>query len=57
MKKYVNKILPENVKVQTAFTGKQLRSSCLKTKDKTKFEHQHDIIYQVKCSAENRQSF
>ena len=24
-----------------------------KTKDRTKFEHQHDIIYQVKCSAEN----
>ena len=34
MKRYVNKILPENVKVQ-------------------KFEHQHSIIYQVKCFAEN----
>ena len=53
MKSYVNKILPKNVKVQTAFTGKRL-SSCFKTKDRTKFEHQHDIIYQVKCSAENR---
>ena len=52
MKRYVNKILPKNVKVQTAFTGKRL-SSCFKTKDRTKFEHQHDIIYQVKCSAEN----
>ena len=52
MKRYVNKILAENVKVQTAFTGKQL-SSCFKTKDRTKFEHQHDIKYQVKCSAEN----
>ena len=52
MKRYVNKILPENVKVQTTFTGKRL-SSCFKTKDKTKFEHQPDIIYQVKCSAEN----
>ena len=51
-KKYVNKILPKNVKVQTAFTWKRL-SSCFKTKDRTKFEHQHDIIYQVKCSAEN----
>ena len=47
MKRYVNKILPENVKVQTAFTGKRL-SSCFKTKDRTKFEHQHGIIYQVK---------
>ena len=53
MKRYVNKILPKNIKVQTAFTGKRL-SSCFKAKDRTKFEHQHDIIYQVKCSAENR---
>ena len=52
MKRYVNIILPKNVKVQTAFTGKRL-SSCFKTKDRTKFEHQHDIIHQVKCSAEN----
>ena len=52
MKSYVNKILPENVTVQTAYTGKPLRS-CFKTEDKTKFEHQHNIIYQVKCSAEN----
>ena len=52
MKRYVNKTLPKNVKVQIAFTGKRL-SSCFKTKDRTKFEHQHDIIYQVKCSAEN----
>ena len=52
MKRYVSKILPENVKVQTAWTGKRL-SSCFKTKDRTKSEHQHDVIYQVKCSAEN----
>ena len=45
MKRYVNKLLPENFKEQT--------SSCFKTKDRTKFEHQHDIIYQVKCSAGN----
>ena len=37
MKSYVNKILPKNVKVQTAFTGKRL-SSCFKTKDGIKFE-------------------
>ena len=51
MKRYVNKILPENVKVQTALTGKWL-SSCFKTKERAKFEHQPGIIYQVKCSAE-----
>ena len=52
MKRYVNKILPEDVKVETAFCGKRL-SSCFKTKDRTNFEHQQDIIYQVKCSEEN----
>ena len=41
MRRYVNKILQ---KVQTAFTGKRLSCSC-KKKDRTKFEHQHDIIY------------
>ena len=44
MKRHVNKILPEHVKVQTAFAGKR-QSSCFKTKDRTKFEHWHDIIY------------
>ena len=38
MKSYVKKILPENVKAQTAFTGKRL-SSCFKTKDGITFEH------------------
>ena len=38
MEKFVNKLLPENVKIQIAFTGKWL-SSCFKTKDKTNFEH------------------
>ena len=52
MKRYVNKILPENIKVQTVFTGKRL-SGCFKTKDRTKCEHQNNIIYQVKCSAES----
>ena len=48
MKRHVNKILP----VQTAFVGKRL-SIGFKTKDSTKFERQHDIIYNVKISAEN----
>ena len=52
MKRNVSKILPENVKIRTAYTAKRL-STCFKTKDKTKFEHQHDIIYHVRCSAEN----
>ena len=51
MERYVKKILPENVKIETTFTGKRI-SSCIKTKDRTKFEHQANIIYQVKCSSE-----
>ena len=46
MKRYVNKVLPENVNVQTAFTGKRLRS-CFKTTDKTTFEHQRSNISSV----------
>ena len=50
MKRYVSKILPENLKVQTAFTAKR-SSSCFKTKDRTKLEHQHDynISREVFC--------
>ena len=42
MKRYVKKILPENTNVKTAYIGKQL-TCCFKTKDKTKFEQQHNI--------------
>ena len=50
MKRYASNILPKNIKVQTAFTGKRL-SSCFKAKGRAKFERQLDIIYQVKSSA------
>ena len=30
--------------IQTAYIRKRL-SSCFKTKNKTKFDHQHDIVY------------
>ena len=38
--------------IQTAYIRKRL-SSCFKTKNKTKFDHQHDIVYQVNCSTGN----
>ena len=44
MKRYINKILPDNIKVQTSYTGKR-SSSCFKAKNKTNFLHQHDILY------------
>ena len=48
MKSYVNKILLENVIVPTAYTGRRL-SNCFKSKDKTKFDRQHDNKHQMKC--------
>ena len=43
MKRTISKILPENIKIRTTYTGKRL-NTCFKTKDKTKFEHQHEMF-------------
>ena len=34
--------------MQVSFSGKKL-SSCFNFKDKTKFEHRHDVIYLGAC--------
>ena len=47
MKRFVKKTKPRNIEVQAAYNGKQL-SSCFETKDETKIEHKHHIIYQRK---------
>ena len=52
MRKLLNVVLPRNVKVRTCYTGKSL-SSCFKTKDRMIFDHEHDLIYQVKCPEES----
>ena len=49
MKRYVNKLLPEHTKLEITFTGKKL-NSCFSIKDKTKFEHQQDLVYYEKCT-------
>ena len=49
MKRYVSKLLPEHTKLEITFTGKKL-NSCFLIKDKTKFEHQHDLVFYVKCT-------
>ena len=46
MKRYVSKLLSEHAKLEITFTGKNLNSSFL-TKDKTCFQHQHDLIYHI----------
>ena len=49
MKRYVSKLLPEHMKLEITFTGKKL-NSCFSIKDKTKLEHQHDLVCYVKCT-------
>ena len=47
MNKCVNKLLPNNTKIQVAFKSTKL-SSCFNVKDKIDFEHNHDLIYHAK---------
>ena len=49
MKRHVSKLVPEHAKLEITFTGKK-RNSCFSIKDKTSFEHQHDLIYYVNCT-------
>ena len=48
MRKTVKRLLLSNIKVQVSSTGNKL-SSCFTIKDKTKFEHRHDVIYFGTC--------
>ena len=50
--KIFNKHLPNNVKTQVTFTGQKL-STQFNVKDRTKFEHKHDIIYFGKYPEQN----
>ena len=52
MRKRLKTLLPDNVKTDVAFQGKQL-SSCFNIKDKTKFPHKHDLVYHAKCAEES----
>ena len=44
VRKTIKRLLPRNIKVQVCLTGNKL-SSRFNIKDKTKFEHRHDVIY------------
>ena len=52
LKRNLNKYLPNNVKTQVTFTGQKL-STQFNVKDRTKFEHKHDVIYFGKCPEQN----
>ena len=48
LKRNLDKHLPNNIKTQVTFTGQKL-STQFNVKDRTKFEHKHDVIYFGKC--------
>ena len=48
IKKRMKTLLPTNIRTKIAFTGSKL-STCFQVKDKTKFEHNHDIVYRGIC--------
>ena len=48
MNKCVNKLLPNNTKIGLTFKSTKM-SSCSNIKNKTDFEHNHDLIYHTKC--------
>ena len=48
IRKTIKRLLPSNIKVQVSFTVNK-PSSCFNIKDKTKFEHRHEVIYLGTC--------
>ena len=48
MNKCVNKLLPNNTKIDVASKSTKL-NSCFNVKDKIDFEHKHDLISHTKC--------
>ena len=48
LKRNLKRLVPSTVKANVGFTGKKL-STCFQIKDKTKFEHKHDIVYLANC--------
>ena len=49
MKNSLKCVLPENFTARVRYLGTRLSSKFTKIKDKTVKEHQHDIVYYVKC--------
>ena len=49
MRKRLESLLPDNVKTDVAFQGKQV-SSCFNINDKSKFPHKHELVYNAECA-------
>ena len=52
MNKRLKTLLPDNIKTDLPFQGKQF-SSCQNIKDKQEFWHKHDLVYHVECLEES----
>ena len=52
IRKQVNRVHPDDVKMMLSFTGKK-RSTCFNVKDKTAFNHENDIVCYAKCPEES----
>ena len=48
MKKRMKTLLPANIRTKIAFAGSKF-STRFQVKDKTKFEHNHNIVYHGTC--------
>ena len=48
IKKRMKTLLPTSIRTKIVCTGSKL-STCFQVKDKTKFEHNHDIVYHGTC--------
>ena len=44
----LHRSLPNNMETKIVYTGTKLGSN-FQFKDKTKFDHKHDLVYYVKC--------
>ena len=47
----LHKSLPNNIETKVVYTRTKLGSNC-QIKDKTKFNHNHDLVHYVKCPEE-----
>ena len=52
LKNKINRYTTQDQKLKIIFTGTKL-SSNFNIKDKTKIEHEHNLVYKVQCPAEN----
>ena len=53
LKPSITKLLPQATQLEFEFTGSKLSSTHFQIKDKTEFEHNHDVFYLGTCTENN----